>query len=370
MKICNLLLSLNKGGAENVATILSNEWSKKKHNLSMVVLINRNEWPFAYHLNKIIKVHDLDLYSESDSFFQALKKNIFRLKKIREILKKINPDIIIAHCSREIVLTFFSTFFLNINIIGYIHSHPKLVKEKSFLWRFLAYLSFSFIKHCIIFSKSSKSFLPFLARKKSIVMSNVSNENLNEKLQVDFSIKNIIIVGSFIHVKNHLFAIRAFSNLQNQFNDWSLTIVGDGPLRMEYLNLIKDLNLEKKVFLPGNKDNIYEFYSKASIFLLPSLSEGLSLSLLEAIKFRLPVIISNCSESQNEILTNNYNSIIYNKNLIEDLTLSMKNLMSDRNLRETMSTNLEFLSNKISNKKIIEKWESILEKYNEKKIFN
>ena len=58
------------------------------------------------------------------------------------------------------------------------------------------------------------------------------------------------------------------------------------------------------------------------------------------------------------------------QNLIEDLTLSMKNLMSDRNLRETMSTNLEFLSNKISNKKIIEKWESILEKYNEKKIFN
>ena len=370
MKICNLLLCLNKGGAENVATILSNTWSKNNHDLSLVVLINRKEWPFAYHLNKNIKVYDLDLYSKSDSFFQALKKNILRLRKIRKILKKINPDIVIAHCSREITLTFFSTFFLNINIIGYIHSHPKLVKERSFLWRVLAYLSFSFINHCVIFGKSSNSFLPFLARKKSIVIENVSNENLNEKLQIDSSIKNIIIVGSFIQVKNHLFAIRAFSNLQNQFDDWTLTIVGDGPLRIEYLNLIKKLNLEKKVFLPGNKDNIYEFYSKASIFLLPSLSEGMSLSLLEAIKFRLPVIISNCSESQNEILTNNYNSIIYKKSSIEDLTLSMKNLMTDRNLRETMSANLEFLSNKISNKKIIEKWEIILEKHNEKKIFN
>ena len=370
MKICNLLLCLNKGGAENVATILSNEWSKKNHDISLVLLTDRKKWPFAYQLNKNIKVYDLDLYSKSDNFFQALKKNIKRLRKIRKILTKINPDIVIAHCSREITLTFLSTLFLKINIMGYIHSHPKLVKEKSFLWKIFTYLSFSFIKHCIIFSKSSNSFLPLLARKKSIVIENVSNENLNEKLQIDCSIKNIIIVGSFIEVKNHLFAIRAFSNLQNQFEDWTLTIVGDGPLKLEYLNLIKKLNLEKKIFLPANIDNIYEFYSKASIFLLPSLSEGMSLSLLEAIKFRLPVIISNCSESQNEILTNNYNSIIYKKNSIEDLTLSIKNLMSDRKLRETMSANLEFISNKISNKKIIEKWEIILEKRNEKKIFN
>ena len=155
MKICNLLLCLNKGGAENVATILSNEWSKKNHDISLVLLTDRKKWPFAYQLNKNIKVYDLDLYSKSDNFFQALKKNIKRLRKIRKILTKINPDIVIAHCSREITLTFLSTLFLKINIMGYIHSHPKLVKEKSFLWKIFTYLSFSFIKHCIIFSKSS-----------------------------------------------------------------------------------------------------------------------------------------------------------------------------------------------------------------------
>ena len=58
MKICNLLLCLNKGGAENVATILSNEWSKKNHDISLVLLTDRKKWPFAYQLNKNIKVRD------------------------------------------------------------------------------------------------------------------------------------------------------------------------------------------------------------------------------------------------------------------------------------------------------------------------
>ena len=361
MKICNVILSLNAGGAENAASIISNHFSKK-FKVSFLVFIKRKQWPFFYNLEKNITVRELDLYKKSKNIISAFFLNFKRIYKIRKNIKKINPDVIIAHCSREIVLTFFATLMMNKKIIGYIHSDPKtLIKEKSTIWLVLTYFSFILISHCIVFSRQAKSQLPFLAQKKAFILPNVSSEC--KKKKKNYKNKNIIMVGSLINIKNHSFVINNFTKITKQFPNWTLTIIGDGPLKGSLKRLIKKNNLSKSVFLVGNKKNIFNYFDKASIFLLSSISEGMNLSMLEAAKYGLPIISSDCSSSHKKLLIHNTNGFLYKRQSNSQFLKYLCNLINNENMRKKFGEKSIKLSKKFKNKNILKQWDSILNKF-------
>ncbi len=69
-------------------------------------------------------------------------------------------------------------------------------------------------------------------------------------------------------------------------------LAGDGPMKQELENRAKDLNLEERVIFPGKVEDIVGFLSCLDLFVLPSLSEGLSITLLEALAAEKPVVAS------------------------------------------------------------------------------
>ena len=358
MKICNVILCLNAGGAENAATIISNHLSKK-FDVSFLVFVKRTEWPFFYKLEKNIKIKDLNLYKKSRNLLLAILSNFKRIFVIRNNIKEINPDIIIAHCSREIVLTFLATVFMKIKIIGYIHSDPqKLIKEKSKIWLMLTYISFVFINHCIVFSREAKKKLPLLAKKKSIIIQNVSSESRNKKK--NYKNKNIIMVGSLINIKNHSFVINNFSKIVEKFPEWKLNIIGDGPLRYHLKKLIKKNGLSKNIFLIGNKKNVFKYLDKASIFLLSSISEGMNLSMIEAAKYGLPIISSNCSLSHKDIIIHKKNGFLFDIKFKEQFLNYLTILIKSEKKREKFGKASIKLSKKFNNKNILKRWEKLL----------
>ena len=358
MKICNVILCLNAGGAENAATIISN-YLCKKHDVTFFTFCKRKKWPVFYKLENKIKIIDLDIFKKSLNFFSALKNNIERILIIRKKIKKINPDIIIAHCSREIVLSYLSTLFLNKKIIGYIHSDPKrLIKEKSIIWRFLTYISFSLVNHCIVFSKEINKKLPLLARKKSIIIPNVSSEF--SQVQKQYKDKKIIMIGSLIHIKNYTFVINNISKIFEKFPKWKLIIIGDGPLKKNLKDLIKKKNLYRNIFLIGNKKNIFKYLKKASIFLLSSISEGMNLSLIEAIKFGLPIISSDCSLSHKTLIAPNRNGYLFAQNSDKSFLKYLITLIKDEKKREQFGKASLKISKKFKNEVILKKWDKII----------
>lgn len=360
MKICNVILCLNAGGAENTASIISNHLSKN-HEVSFLLFVKRKKWPVFYKLDNKIKVMDLNIFKKSYNFISAIKNNIERILVIRKKIKKIDPEIIIAHCSREIVLTFISTLFLNKKIIGYIHSDPnKLIKENSKTWLFFSYIAFCLINHCIIFSNETKKKLPFLAKRKAIIIPNVSSEV--SEIKKNYKEKNIIMIGSLTSVKNHQFVINNFKRLLEKFPKWKLTIIGDGPLKKDLKYLIKKHKLVKNIFLIGNKKNIFRYFKKASIFLLSSVSEGMNLSLIEAIKFGLPVVSSECSVSHQKLIIQNYNGFLYKQNSTKNFIKYLSILIDSEKNREKFGRASVKVSRKFRNKFILEKWNNILEK--------
>jgi sugar transferase (PEP-CTERM/EpsH1 system associated) len=101
-------------------------------------------------------------------------------------------------------------------------------------------------------------------------------------------------VGRMQAVKDPLNLVRAFILLLQMLPEarqrLRLAMAGDGPLRAEALNLLRSAGALDAAWLPGNRDDIPNIMRGFDLFVLPSLAEGVSNNLLEAMASGLPVV--------------------------------------------------------------------------------
>lgn len=97
--------------------------------------------------------------------------------------------------------------------------------------------------------------------------------------------------GRLVEEKNYLFLVRVLSVIE----DWCLVIAGDGAARGEVEAEIKRLNLGARVRLLGlvNHEEVRQWLVECDAYVMPSVNEGLSLALLEAMASAAPILASN-----------------------------------------------------------------------------
>jgi glycosyltransferase involved in cell wall biosynthesis len=103
---------------------------------------------------------------------------------------------------------------------------------------------------------------------------------------------NICFVGRVEKQKGLDHLLQAFSLIKDRVHDVKLSIVGDGQQREPLEKLAHDLKLGERVTFTGSTRDVLAYYQAALIFVLPSLSEGMSSSLLEAMSCGLPVVVT------------------------------------------------------------------------------
>lgn len=101
----------------------------------------------------------------------------------------------------------------------------------------------------------------------------------------------ITCMGRFVRQKNHLFLITAFSRLEK--DDYILHIFGEGPLRQDYVNRVKQLNLNQNVIIHDFTLNPYSIIKQSHLVVFPSLYEGFGNVVLESIFCGVPIISTN-----------------------------------------------------------------------------
>ena len=120
------------------------------------------------------------------------------------------------------------------------------------------------------------------------------NTEYKDYLKSEFRLSDeavtILSVGELIPRKNHAVIIKALAELHNP--NLYYFVAGDGEIKDELENLISELGLEKNVFLLGYRTDISRLCNSADIFALPSVHEGLSVALMEAMGCGKPVVAS------------------------------------------------------------------------------
>lgn len=94
--------------------------------------------------------------------------------------------------------------------------------------------------------------------------------------------------------KGSQYLLRAFAQVQTEFDGLGLVFAGGG--RGDYIksmqSMISELGLEEKVLLTGRVDDLSPFYQNCEMVVIPSLSEGIPITLQEALAFEKPVLCS------------------------------------------------------------------------------
>lgn len=116
------------------------------------------------------------------------------------------------------------------------------------------------------------------------------NNKLKKSLGLPDDSKVIGTVGRLVEVKDQHSLITAFAAVRKKVESCHLIIVGDGPLKENLKQLASQLGVDDYVHFPGKRRDIPQILDAMDIFVLSSLSEGLSLSLLEAMAASKPVI--------------------------------------------------------------------------------
>jgi sugar transferase (PEP-CTERM/EpsH1 system associated) len=97
-------------------------------------------------------------------------------------------------------------------------------------------------------------------------------------------------VGNLYPVKGQTFLLQAMSGIVRHWPDCRLIIVGRGELESTLKREAKELGIERNVLFLGYRPDVPELLQAMDVFVLPSLSEGLSLSILEAMAAGKPVV--------------------------------------------------------------------------------
>jgi len=128
----------------------------------------------------------------------------------------------------------------------------------------------------------------------TFLSSRQARDSLQNKLNTDLEGRLVIgSIGRLAYQKNYPFLISMFPKILATRPDACGVIIGDGPEKGNLQKLIAELNLENKIFLAGEIEYAHRYMRAFDIFVLPSLYEGFSITLIEALFAGLPILASN-----------------------------------------------------------------------------
>ena len=350
--------SLQQGGAESVIVTLSNYWAKQNNKVSIITVDNKQAaYPLEYSINHL----KLDLSKESQgNIWRGVSEIYKRVLKLRNILKKTQPNVLISFITDANLIALFATYGLKTKVIVSDRSDPFFDKSyinptKFLMKKFLYRLSSSVV---IQTKGSAVYYKKWLSSKKIFVINNPIQTIFCKEPVVKNTKENIILsVGRLVHEKNFEMLIKSFSKV-NQ-SSWCLVIVGEGKQREMLTQIINEYKMGHCIFLEGSTNNIIDWYKKASIFVLPSRSEGYPNVLIEAMAMGLPVISTSCNYGPSEIIRHGENGLLIKNDNEGELKNALEKLIGDKKLRNGLGKNALLIREQLNIERIALQWEEL-----------
>lgn len=353
-KIVFIIPSLTSGGAERVISILANRLLEF-YDVKIILLYKSK--PF-YSLDERINVEFCkSSYNRKFNFFKSIINHAYMIKQIFRFTK--DQDIVIGFTTTCNIYAIISSKILKIPCIISERINPNYSIENKF-WNSIRKKAYPKSDKIVLQTKDIKDYYKkFINVNKLKIIPNPIDPELQKHANLNQVRENIILaVGRFTKQKNHQLLINAFSNISHK--NWKLMIVGDGEEKQAYLELIKNLNEEKSVFLIEKTTEIHKEYNRAKIFTLTSDYEGFPNVLIEAMSFGIPSISSDCPTGPSDIIEHNKNGLLFPVNDQKILETQLIELMNNEELRMILSKNAVNSVSRLNADNIVSQWRTII----------
>lgn len=287
-KIAVVIDNLELGGAQTMVSRLVSNLDRDKFNIKVFVLRN--------NINKEI---EKEFYSKGINFTivdigqdTTIGKKLYAFRVIVKILNEFSPEIIHAHL--DFLYAPLYCLFSSVKLIITIHGWPDRVINN----RFKMLVNNPIVNKKVILVGCAKvvaNRLKYMFPKVNVCsIYNPIDIHQYKLLKEDKREKfTYIHVARLSKIKNQELLINAFNDVLYIYPHSQLVIVGEGELKKDLLERVKQLGKEKQILFLGSRYDIPELLNKADVFVLSSTSECCPMSVLEAMASGLPIISTN-----------------------------------------------------------------------------
>lgn len=346
MRILHVISSLKIGGAEQALYALLARLSSFENHVAyfhpgpVLQKIKNLNIP-TYHIRGVLRCYDP-----------------VALTRLHVLVKKIKPDVIhsslwVANMASRLIGRMH-----HIPVVGDLHgnvSHEG--KIRNYLDRLTAHMPaaniavsqsvYDVYQRHIIDSIKNKRRRQRTQQKLHVIANGVdvaalqfcAQQNVLTRQSIGIVDDAFVIgsVGRLELIKSYDVLIRAFALLQQQCKKPVVLCIIGGGSQLEFLKrLAHELGVGKDVFFMGQQENPCSFYPLFDCFALSSQSEGLSIALLEALSFGLPIVSTHLSK-MHDVISHATHGFLVEPNNHRELAQALFCLYSDQVLQKEMS---------------------------------
>lgn len=312
ISVCIYLPNLSGGGAEHVAVRIANELAAQGNQVDLVLA----QFKGAYSNEINVKVNVIDFKCSNRH------STIKSLPRLIKYLKKHKPDVLFSTLFRANIIAALAIKLAGTNT-KLIVRHPNMlypegdhdlsfyskISKKAAIWAakqadILVLTSSAMKNELLEYADFKESKIKIISNPVPIDEIQSKAEELSDHEWLDNKkVPVILAVGRLNYQKNFENLIQAFAEIRKQ-KEGRLVILGEGEERANLEALVKELNIQEFVSMPGFSSNPYSFMSRCDVFVLPSRWEGFPNVLVEAMACGAQVIATDCPGGSAEILEN------------------------------------------------------------------
>jgi glycosyltransferase involved in cell wall biosynthesis len=334
LRILFVIPTLGGGGAEILLGNIVEELFRKGHEVMIVTLhpmhFTYENFPNKSFIEENIKI----LQCNSRVKFSFFKKPTIINQHYKKIIEEFKPNIIHSHLFEAELIA--RTYYKK-DIAYFSHGHDNMSQLLSFrnFEKYNKQLIANLIERKWLLQKYKQTNNNFIAISKDVI--EFLKKNLPKHLHgniellhnaidtkrfskssksiIDNSDKiRIVSVGNLVPKKNHKLLIDVALQLREMSLDFSIDILGYGPLIEDLKKYTETNNLEKNITFHGNVSNVEDFLKTAHFYLHTAKYEPFGLVIIEAMASGLPVITLDGKGNRDIIKDGENGFMIYKEN--------------------------------------------------------
>lgn len=332
MKIALIGVSLFHQGAEYVLAALARGFAAHGHDVTVILSKYHEDWQKAHP-----DWRSFELGDNVHVVVLPTRRGRESVLSLRRVFKRGQYDVVLNHAASFCIPMIVAAFFLRnrpllVNVehlgdIGVNDEGQKIEPQRTFIRYLLNRLTLLLDAQFTVSEGTADAISRMTGFPRSriyIVYNPVIDEVFKSKFQespkhpwlINQSGQVVVAAGAFSRCKNYSLLLSAWKEVIKN-NNARLIIFGEGRLRSEYERIIKELNLENYVSLPGFTNNLPAELKGASCFVVSSFIESFSVVLVEALASGVPVVATDCPYGPGEILKRGkYGVLVKNNDVV------------------------------------------------------
>ena len=333
MKIIQVIPRFGLAGAETMCQNLACSLAKQKHEIIVVSLYDFHSALTEKLQNAGIRIIYLG---------KKLGLDFRMLKKLYEVFKTEKPDVVHTHMNS---VKYAMPAASLVGVPVKIHTVHSLAEKEapssvtkcvySFLFKHMGVVPVALTEKV---QDSITKYYNLSSKSIPVVLNGIDFSCCIPKIEYERKeIFTFLHIGRFEPAKNHRGLIEAFRIFTERYADVRLQLIGDGALRSEMEEFVKQSGIKDKVFFEGIQNNVYPFLNLADCFILPSQYEGMPMTLIEAMGTALPIIATEVGGIP-DMIENGTEGILI-ENSPQEIVKAMEVIYIDETLRKDLGQN-------------------------------